>query len=81
MQFSITEGHNRVGVYQNRVRDETNEICQLSKTIDDQHLEINQREQETNRAKEEAKMVEKKGRLEIESLNQIIQKNKEYIEA
>ena len=41
MQFSITEGHNRVGVYQNRVRDETNEICQLRKTIDDQHLEIN----------------------------------------
>jgi len=35
MQFSIKEGNDRVGLYQNRVRDETNEICELRKLIDD----------------------------------------------
>ena len=35
MQFSIKEGNDRVGLYQSRVRDETNEICELKKIIDD----------------------------------------------
>ena len=44
MQFSIKEGNDRVDLYQNRVRDETNEIRELRKLIDDQHLELNKRE-------------------------------------
>ena len=72
MQLNIKEGNDRVGIYQDRVRDETNEICELRKQIDDQHLELNKRDQSMNRAKEEAKMTEKKSQLEIESLNNIV---------
>jgi hypothetical protein len=35
MQLNIKEGNDRVGIYQDRVRDETNEICELRKQIDD----------------------------------------------
>ena len=72
MKFSTQEGQDQVSVYKDRVRDETNEIFELQRTIDDLQLEINTKEQEKTRAREEAKMLEKTCKIQVESLNQII---------
>ena len=70
----------RANAYQDKAKDGTNEICELQRTIDDLHLEINAKEQEKARAKDEAAMLEKKFKIEIETLNQIIKQNKEYLD-
>ena len=52
----------------------------MQRAIDDLHLEINAKEQEKARARDEAAMLEKKFKIEIETLNQIIKQNKEYLD-